>query len=131
MVMFLYIMDILRSLGRMRGRACHGCDDVVFVRYIMATAYLPDSLCGKVYRMVSRILPMPDVAILVDVDPSTAMARITGRGEEREMFETAENLEKVRRRMMSLSDGWIVVENSDDMEGLRFRVLGAVFGNRP
>lgn len=68
-----YIIDILHSIRMMRSRRGRSYDDVVFVRYIMAVAYLPDGACGKAYRLISHILPMPDTAILVDVPPETAM----------------------------------------------------------
>ena len=99
----LYIADVLHSLCVMRGRRGRGYDDVIFARYIMAVASLPDGLGGRAYRVIGRLLPMPDVKVLVDVDPQTAMDRIRGRGEEMEVFETVERLATVRRRMLSLS----------------------------
>ncbi len=123
-----YVLDILRSLGVMRGRGCRDVDDVVFVRYIMAVAYLPDGLCSKAYRVISHMLPMPDVAILVDVDPATAMERIRSRGEELEMFEKPDRLEAVRRKMLGLSKEWVVLDNGSDMNDLEDQVLNEVFG---
>lgn len=114
-----YIMDVLRSLCIMRAGRGRRYDDVIFVRYIMAVAYLPDSLCGIAYRVISHVLPMPDEAVLVDVDPKTALGRIERRGEEHEVFETMERLRVVRGRMLSLSDGWTVLENGADTEKLK------------
>ena len=37
----LYVADVLHSICVMRGRRGRACDDVVFVRYSMAVAYLP------------------------------------------------------------------------------------------
>ena len=108
----LFILDILRSIRVMRGRRGRGYDDFVFVRYSMAAAYLPDRLCSVAYRIIVAVLPTSDTAILVDVDPGIALARIEGRGEEHEVFETPERLETVRRRMLGLSEGWIVIENT-------------------
>ena len=85
----------------------------------MAAAYLPDRLCGIAYRIIVAVLPTPDTAILVDVDPDTALARIEGRGEEHEVFETPERLETVRRRMLGLSEGWIVIENTSGTSELK------------
>ena len=121
----LYIADILHSLAVMRVRRGR-YDDVIFVRYIMAVAYLPDGLCGKAYAVISRVLPMPDVAILVDVDPETAMRRISGRGEDLEVFETVERLEVVRGRMLGLTDGWEVLDNGGDAEGLGAQVVARI-----
>lgn len=124
----LYIADVLHSLCVMRGRRGRRYDDVIFVRYIMAVAYLPDGLCGRAYRVIERLLPMPDVKVLVDVDPQTAMDRIRGRGEEMEVFETVERLATVRRRMLSLSDGWTVLDNGSGTDDLEEQVRGTLFG---
>lgn len=129
-IMF-YIMDVLMSLWRMRFGKTKGCDDIVFVRYIMAVSYLPDRLYKWAYRMISLILPTPDISILVDVDPVTAMERINDRGETLEIYETVEKLEIVRERMLSLSDEWIVLENSDGVEKLEEQIHSKVFDSVP
>lgn len=124
----LYILDVLHSIFLMKGRM-RGYDDLVFVRYSMAVAYLPDRLCRPAYRVITAVLPKPDVSVLVDVDPETAMGRISDRGEELEVFETVERLDRVRVRMLSVSEGWIVLENTGDMgaleEEVRSHVLAA------
>lgn len=123
-----YIMDILHSLVVKRRREFRECDDVVFVRYSMAVAYLPDRLCGTAYRVVEWVLPTPDVAVLVDVSPERAMERILERGEDLETFETVAKLEKVRGRMLRLSGGWTVLDNDGDSEHLRRQVSDRVLG---
>lgn len=45
------------------------------------------------------------------------------------MFETVEKLDKVRRRMLSLADGWIVLDNSDGPEALRVQMDEMVTGD--
>ncbi|AGI47759.1 Thymidylate kinase [Thermoplasmatales archaeon BRNA1] len=122
-----YIADVLRSLTIMRARL-RKYDDFVFVRYIMGVAYLPESKVPKVYRMVERILPMPDTKYLIDVDPDTALSRIDTRGEEKEVFETRDKLEETRRKMMSVSDGWIIVDNTKDMEDTRRQIRSGLEG---
>lgn len=109
----LYIADVVRSVWVMK-HSGKRFDDVIFVRYIMAVSYLPDSLARIAYRLFAGVLPTPDVRILVDVDESTALKRIESRGEELERFETSEKLEETRRRMLGLSKGWIVIDNSGD-----------------
>ena len=59
---------------------------------------------------------MPDVKVFVDVDSKTAMERILERGEELEIYETEEKLDKTRRKMQSITEGWIVVDNSSTRE---------------
>ena len=54
--------------------------------------------------------PRLDVSILVDVD--TALVRIESRGEDQEIFENRERLQFTRERMLELTDGWFVLDNS-------------------
>ena len=110
-----YILDVVCSLFKMKIKS-RDYDDVIFVRYILAVAYLPESLCPFGYKLFSRIFPMPDVKVFVDVDSKTAMERILERGEELEIYETEEKLDKTRRKMQSITEGWIVVDNSSTRE---------------
>ena len=100
-----YLLDIVSSLAAMRRV---GSDDFVFVRYSLAAAYLPARLYRIGYRIIDGALPSPDMRIFVDVE------RIDRRGEDREMFETRERLEKTRGRMRELAEGWTVIDNSGD-----------------
>jgi len=111
----LYIIDVLHSLDVKRWHS-KGYDDVIFVRYSMAAAYLPESLCSKAYEIIEKILPVPDVKVFVDIDAKVAMERILARGEELEMFETVEKLEETRRKMLSLTASWHVIDNSGTLE---------------
>lgn len=106
-----YLLDIVSSLAAMRRV---GSDDFVFVRYSLAAAYLPARLYRIGYRIIDGALPSPDMRIFVDVGPDTALERIDRRGEDREMFETRERLEKTRGRMRELAEGWTVIDNSSD-----------------
>ena len=124
-----YVADVLHSLMVMRGRKGREADDVVFVRYSMAVAYLSDGACSKADRLVKALLPKPDVAVLVDVDPDTAMERIMERGEGIEIFETSERLGKIRSRMLDISDGWIVLDNSVLKDTFRQEMVSRVFGD--
>jgi dTMP kinase len=107
-----YIMDVLLSLTGM-GRLRRQYDDLVFVRYSMAAAYLPERIMEPAYTIIEKVLPRPDRLILVDVDPDVAMSRILERGEELELFESIPRLNRVRDKMMTLArHGWEVVDNS-------------------
>ncbi len=112
----LYITDVVCSLFRAK-RYHRKYDDLVFVRYIMAVSYMPEKIVKKGYHIISRILPMPDVKIFVDVDAKTAMSRIEARSEDREAFESEEKLDKVRRKMLLLTDDdWYVIDNTKSLE---------------
>ena len=68
--------------------------------------------------------------ILVDIDPKEAMSRILSRGEELEMFETEEKLTSVRRRMLSISDDWKIIDNNEDVTFVREHVRNIIGGVR-
>ena len=113
-----YIFNVIHSL-RFKRKHRKEYDDVIFVRYNMAVAYLPRRLIRSGYKVISFIFPKPDVSIFVDIDPKSAMERILSRGEDLEMFETEEKLTKTREKMLALSDGWIIVDNNRGMEQTR------------
>ena len=126
-----YVMDALRSIASMRINK-RKYDDVIFVRYIMAVAYMPEKHYRKLYRDIEIILPMPEVRIFVDIDAETAMQRILSRGEELEMFETVDQLADTRRKMLSLTDnGWIVISNSGELSETFRQLEQGVFDARP
>ena len=120
-----YIMDVVASLFYIR-RHGRSYDDVIFVRYSMAVAYVPTRIVPITYRIVESVLPIPDVKVLVDIDPDVALERICSRGESLEMFETPERLSKVRRKIMMISDSWTVIDNSGSDNDLRDQVLRVI-----
>jgi dTMP kinase len=111
-----FVADVLRSLSLMkRERKRYGT--VIFVRYILATAYLPDRLAPLGYEFISKLLPVPERLVLIDIDPAIANERISKRAEKEEMFEDPANLRKAREKLLSLaSKDWKVIDNSAPME---------------
>ncbi|TFG57464.1 MAG: thymidylate kinase [Methanomassiliicoccus sp.] len=113
-----FILDVLNSLRLLR--RWHGYDKVIFVRYLMATAYLPSGLHQYGYSFFCKILPIPNRLLLVDTTPECALKRIEDRAHDREMFENLISLNKVRAKVLELSvDGWIVLDNSSSSENTR------------
>jgi len=87
----------------------------IFVRYLLGTAYLPPRLASAGYRVFRRLLPFPDLAFFIDIDPEVALRRIKSRGHAPEMFETKSKLEAVRWVAKKLAeDEWIRIDNSVD-----------------
>ncbi len=118
----LYVLDVLHSLNI---RKWHGkeYDDIIFVRYSMAAAYMPDSLCKFMYRVIESVLPVPDVKIFVDIRADVAMQRILARGEELEVFETEDKLESTRAKMRSIAETWYIIDNSGTIESTREQTM--------
>ena len=78
----------------------------------MATAYLPDRLASLAYDMFERTLPVPDRLLLVDVEPRSALSRISMRQDGEEMFENLPALIEIREKMLALARSWRVLDNN-------------------
>ncbi len=110
MAAIFFMLDVLNSLRLMRKS---GSDVVIFVRYLMATAYLPGRLARLGYRFFAKVLPMPENLLLIDIDPKVAFQRIARRQDAREMFEDLPQLERIREKVIGLADGsWRITDNS-------------------
>lgn len=113
-----FILDVLNSLRLLR--SWKDQDKVIFVRYVMATAYLPSSLYVAGYEFFCKLLPIPERLLLVDATPECALRRIEEREHVREMFENMESLEKVRGKVLVLAArGWKVLNNCGPVEDTR------------
>ena len=120
----LYMLDVIRSVVKYRWS---GVDYVVFVRYLMGTAYLPTPFHRVAYYFFKVIMPQGDHMFFIDVSPEEAHKRIEENRNEIEMFESLERLEKVRKKMLELSANkdWNVI-NGDlplDVIQAEIRVL--------
>jgi len=107
-----FIGDVLQSVRQLKSR---GQGTVIFVRYLLGTAYLPPSLAPYGYIAFRNLLPRPDLAIFIDIEPDVAIRRIRARGHVPEMFETPERLASVRNVARQLvAEDWVTVDNSID-----------------
>jgi dTMP kinase len=105
---FFYMVDVIRSIllySRQR------YDYVVFVRYLMGTAYLPSPLHRIAYHFFALIVPTSDFMFFLDVSPEEAYRRIRQARNKREMFESLEELKQIRRKavFLALMDKWTVI----------------------
>ena len=117
-----FILDVLGSLIRLR-RWRRSYETVVFVRYIMAAAYLPKRYAQKGYEIIAKVLPIPSRLLLIDIDPETAMKRMSTREDEEEMFENIPSLTREREKILLLSHGWKVLDNNQDEAASRIQLM--------
>jgi dTMP kinase len=111
---FFFTADVLVSVRELRNEKDR---TTIFVRYLLGTAYLPKVLAPLGYRVLRKILPFPDLAIFIDIEPEVAHRRITARGHAPEMFETPERLASVRKIAKTLvAEEWVRIDNSEDGE---------------
>jgi dTMP kinase len=109
-----FTLDLLASVAWLK-RQRDGT--AIFVRYLLGTAYLPKALAPSGYVFFRKLLPFPDLALFIDIDPEVARRRIASRGHAPEMFETPEKLNAVRRVAKKLvAEEWLTVDNSEDGE---------------
>jgi dTMP kinase len=107
-----FIADVLQSVRQLKSTS-QGM--VVFVRYLLGTAYLPSRLAPYGYVAFRNLLPRPDLAIFIDIEPEVAIRRIRARGHAPEMFETPERLAAIRNVAKGLvADEWVTIDNSID-----------------
>jgi dTMP kinase len=119
-----FILDVLDSVRRLRKDAA-SYQNIIFVRYLMATAYLPERLAPLGYDFFAKLLPMPERLLLVDIDPQLAHRRIVQRRLAKEMFEDAASLESTRRKLLLLArrGKWRIVDNNGAPEAAKGSLL--------
>jgi dTMP kinase len=118
----LYIVDVLRSVVLCPWRRS---DHVVFVRYLMGTAYLPRPLDRISYLFFYAVLPRPRHYLFLDVEPEEAHRRIREGRESREMFESLEQLRKIGGRARTLAGvaGWTIVDANGPEDEVEKQIL--------
>jgi len=112
-----YAMDIIRSIRIYYGNA----NTVIFVRYLMGVAYLPFPLAKLFYKLFEAVLPISECMFFLDVEPQEALRRLQTRNEE-EMFENLDDLIKVRKKVLKLSEGWHIINATENIEDVNRQI---------
>lgn len=109
-----YMLDVIRSILLYYWRKY---DYIIFVRYLMGTAYLPSLLHRIVYHLFASIVPMSNFMFFLDIGSEEAFRRIRQTRKKREMFENIEKLRSVRAKALSLAliGKWKII-NADKPE---------------
>jgi dTMP kinase len=110
-----YMVDVIRSILLYSWRKS---DFVIFVRYLMGTAYLPTPLHTLAYNFFSSVVPKSKEMFFLDVTPEVAANRIRNNRLETEMFENLPALKKVRNKALSLTrfDDWVIIDSNKPSE---------------
>ncbi|MFX0092325.1 MAG: thymidylate kinase [Candidatus Hodarchaeota archaeon] len=117
---FFYAMDVIRSLILYFRPISY--QNIIFVRYLMGTAYLPGKLSLIGYRFFACFLPTSKFAFFVDVSPEEAFKRVKQRAKteniQEEMFETKEKLAKMRKKISYLArlHNWFIIPGDGSPE---------------
>jgi dTMP kinase len=124
-----YIVDVLRSIFLTPWLKC---DYIIYVRYLMGTAYLPPPLGVIAYHFFSIILPKPTKSIFLDIEPEEAYRRISLRKSSKEMFESLAQLKKIRVRATSLAqkNNWSFISGEGALIDVENRILSSLFSKK-
>ncbi len=104
-----YALDVIRSILLYSWQKY---DYIIFVRYLMGTAYLPNPLYRIAYCFFASLVPTSAFMFFLDVNPRKAHERIRQTRRKLEMFESYRELERVRCKalFLALLDNWIIVD---------------------
>ena len=114
---FFYMLDVIRSIMLYSWRKY---DYVIFVRYLMGTAYLPSPLHRIAYHFFASLVPTSNLMFFLDVNPEEAYRRIQQERKKREMFESLEELKRIRRKALSLAsiDKWTIINTNKPVKSI-------------
>jgi dTMP kinase len=106
-----YMMDVIRSILLYSWRRV---DFIIFVRYLMGTAYLPSPFHVVGYNFFALLVPKSEHMFFLDVNPEVATSRIVKNRSSIEMFENLNALKKVRSKALELTrfDEWIIIDSN-------------------
>jgi dTMP kinase len=82
-------------------------DIVLLDRYYFSNAAYQGARGADPRSVLARNLefaPVPDLVLLLDLEPGIGRSRITGRGDVPDAFEDLQNLNRVRHILLSLQD---------------------------
>ncbi len=124
-----YMLEVIRSILLYSWRRY---DYIVFVRYLMGTAYLPSPLHKIAYHFFAFIVPTSNLMFFLDVSPAEAHRRIEKVRSEREMFETLAELQKTREKAISLASlgKWIVINADKPVAEVENQIMQAISQHR-
>jgi len=110
-----YMLDVIRSIILYSWRRF---DYMIFVRYLMGTAYLPNPLDRIAYEFFAAIVPTSNYMLFLDVSPSEADRRLRVTREKLEMFENLHELEQTRQKAIRLAviDRWTIIDANRPLE---------------
>jgi len=119
-----YLADVIRSITLYSWRRV---DYVIFVRYLLGTAYLPAPAHRFAYGFFSKLVPTKGSLIYLNVSPAEAFRRVVQNRVKVERFENIDELSKTADKAMDLvSDGkWIIVDGDRRVEEIHEDILRA------
>jgi len=113
------MLDVLRSVRKYYRKK--DVDTLIMVRYLVGTAYLPLRFAKIAYKFFENFVPTSEYMFFLDASPEVMSKRIEERA-EKEMFETLDELEKVRSKALILVKNWNIIDASGNIEDTFIRI---------
>ena len=115
-----YMLDVLRSINHYYRPKKQGT--LIMVRYLMGTAYLPKRIMRYGYSFFEHFVPISKYMFFLDASTDELMKRVNNRNEI-EVFETPNELEKVRKKALMLTKNWHVIDTSGSIHETQSKIL--------
>jgi thymidylate kinase len=123
------MVDVIRSILLYSWRRV---DYVIFVRYLMGTAYLPSPLDTVAYNFFAAVVPKSSNMFFLDVNPEEAASRIAKNRRQTEMFESLDALRKIRAKALSLTrfNGWTIIDSNKSIAEAASEMNSSLFNKK-
>lgn len=108
-----YMLDVLFSVRKYYRKKEY--DTLIMVRYLVGTAYLPTRLAKIAYNFFYNFVPTSEYMFFLDASPNELLKRVEER-DKKEMFETFDELVKVRKKALMLVKNWNIISTSGSIE---------------
>jgi dTMP kinase len=120
-----YMIDVIRSILLYSWRQY---DVIIFVRYLMGAAYLPEPFDMITYRFFASVVPTSPFMLFLDVTPNEADRRLREKHEKLEMFENLDDLKKTRGKAISLAQlgKWRIINANEEVANVRDSIRNAL-----
>ena len=114
-----YMFDVLRSIKKYYHSK--DIDTLIMVRYLVGTAYLPGKLANIGYMFFYGFVPLSKYMFFLDAPPENVLKRFENR-DNHEIFETFDELVKVRKKALLLVKNWYIIDSSASVEHTFFQI---------
>jgi dTMP kinase len=121
-----YMLDVFHSVLQYSWREYNY---IIFVRYLLGTAYLPTPIDKVAYYFFATILPKPEKLFFIDVNREVAYERIMKRNDEGfEMFEKPESLQKIRTKGLKLAiiGKWLIIDGEKSVKNVELIIRNSL-----
>ncbi len=124
-----YMVDVIRSILFYSWRRV---DYVIFVRYLMGTAYLPSPLDTVAYNFFAAVVPTSGSMFFLDVNPEEAASRIAKSRIQTEVFESLGALRKIRTKALALTrfNEWTIIDSNKSVARTASEIKSSLFNKQ-